>query len=94
MSIIRATQAQNEQLVNNVNDGLIVLSNSIIKKEILENENWNKIVDIVEKSLNFNKQEKGIKTLTPKQIAGNTSIKFTTWNRSNHIFFVLKKRSY
>ena len=47
--LIRTSQAKNEQLVNNVNDGLIDLRNTIIKKEIPENENPNKMVDIVEK---------------------------------------------
>ena len=56
--LIKATQAKNEQLVNNVNDGLIDLRN-IIRKEIPENQNPNKIVDIVEKIINFNKQQKG-----------------------------------
>ena len=57
----------NEQLVNNVNDGLIELRSSIIRKEIPENEDSNKILDIVEKILDFNKQQKskGIKILTP-----------------------------
>ena len=58
------------ELVNNVNDGLIDLRNAINRKEIPENENPNKIVDIVEKILNFNKQQKGkgLKILTPKQM--------------------------
>ena len=56
--LFRATQAKNEQLLNNVKDGLIDLRNSIIKKEIPENENPNKIVDIVEKLLDCNKQQK------------------------------------
>ena len=74
--LIRATQAKNKQLVNNVNDGLIDLRNSIIRKEILENENLNKIVDIVEKVLDFNKQQKskGIKILTPKQMLQRSPI--------------------
>ena len=44
--LIRGKQAKNEQVVNNINDGLIdlLLSNAIIKKEIPENENPNKIV--------------------------------------------------
>ena len=66
----RATQDKNEQLVNNVNDGLINLRNAITRKEILENENPNKIVDIFEKILDFSKQQKGkgIKILTPEQM--------------------------
>ena len=45
--LIRATKARFEQLVNNVNDGLIDLRKTIIRKEIPENKNPNKIVDIV-----------------------------------------------
>ena len=41
--LIKATQAQNEHLVNNVNDTLINLRNAINKKEILENENPTKV---------------------------------------------------
>ena len=85
--LIRATQAKNEQIVNNVNDGLIDLRNDINRKEIPQNENPKKVVEIVEKMVDFNKQQKGktIKILTPKQMlqrlpialaqvkAGNTS---------------------
>ena len=48
---------------------MIDIRNAIIKKEISEGENPNKIVDIVEKILDFNKQQKGkgIKILTAKQ---------------------------
>ena len=66
---------------------LIDLKNSINSKNVLENENSKKRVRIVEKILDFNKQQKikGIKMLTPKQMlqrlpmslaqlkAGNTS---------------------
>ena len=68
--LIRATQVKNEQIVNNVNDGLIDLRNDINRKEIPENENPKKVVEIVEKIIDFNKQRKGkgIKILTPKQM--------------------------
>ena len=68
--LIRAAQAKNEQLLHNVNNGLIDLRNAIIRKDIPANENPNKIVHIVEKILDFNKQKKGkgIKILTPKQM--------------------------
>ena len=46
---------QNEKLVNNINNGLIDLRNSIIRKEIPKNENPKKIADIVEKILKFKK---------------------------------------
>ena len=51
--LIRATQTKNEQLVNNVNDGLIDLRSIIIRKEIPENKNPNKIVDIAKKILHL-----------------------------------------
>ena len=51
--LLRATQTKNEQLVNNVNDGLIDLRSIIIRKEIPENKNPNKIVDIAEKILHL-----------------------------------------
>ena len=51
--LIRATQTKNEPLVNNVNDGLIDLRSIIIRKEIPENKNPNKIVDIAEKILHL-----------------------------------------
>ena len=61
--LTRATQAKNEQLVNNVNDGLIYLRNAIIRKEFLENENPTKIIDIVGNSSTLinNKKKKELK---------------------------------
>ena len=56
--LIRANQAKNGQLVNNINDELIDLRNARNRKEIPGNENPNKI-DIAEKILDFNKQQKG-----------------------------------
>ena len=53
--LIRATQGKNEQLVNNVHDGFIDLRNTIIRKEIAENLNQNKVLEIVEKTFYFNK---------------------------------------
>ena len=44
-----------QEFVNEVIPGEI----AIIKKEIIENENPNKIVDIVEKILNFDKKQNG-----------------------------------
>ena len=67
---ISAKQNKNEKTVNNVNNGLIDLRNDFKRKEITENENPKKVVDIVEKIIDFNKQQKGkrIKILTPKQV--------------------------
>ena len=46
------------KFVNIVNDGLINLRNPVIKIEIIENENQNKIVGVVENIIDFNKQQK------------------------------------
>ena len=72
--LIRAKQDKNWQLVNNINDRLIDLRNTVIKEEIPENENPNKIKDIIEKILDFNindRRSKGIKILTPKKMQVN-----------------------
>ena len=76
--LIRAMQAKSEQLVNDVNLALTDLRKAINRKEIPENENPKKGVHIVEKILNFKKQQNGkgrpsdlanrIKILTPKQM--------------------------
>ena len=55
--LVRATQVKNEQLVNNINDGLIDLRNAINRKEIPQNENPNKTADIVRKILDKKVQE-------------------------------------
>ena len=46
-------------MTKHINNGLIELRNSIKSKEIPENENPKKVVNIIEKILDFNKQEKG-----------------------------------
>ena len=51
--LIRATQAKNEQIVNNVNDGLIDLRNDTNGNEIPHNENPKKVVEIVEKMVDL-----------------------------------------
>ena len=63
--LISTEQDRNEKLVNNINDGLIDLRNSVNRKEIPENKNPEKEVKIVEIILAFNKQQKrkGIKML-------------------------------
>ena len=57
--LISAEQDRNEKLVNNINDRLIDLRNSVNRKEIPENKNPEKEVKIVEIILAFNKQQKG-----------------------------------
>ena len=50
-NLYEANQAKNKQTRNQVNDGLIDLRNALSKKKNPENENPDKVVDIVEKSL-------------------------------------------
>ena len=52
-------KAKNNKLVNTINNALTDLRNAIIVGAIPENENPNKIVNIVEKILDFNKEQKG-----------------------------------
>ena len=67
----------NEKIVNSVN-ALIDLRNAVQKKEIPNNENLEKVIDIVEEIFNFDKQQKGkglrlnfdcanLEILSPKQ---------------------------
>ena len=44
--------------MSHVNNSLIDLVNAINRKEIPENENPDKVIDIVEEVLNFSKQQK------------------------------------
>ena len=53
-------QAKNKQKLNKVNDALIDLRNDAIRREISENENSDKVIYIMEKILDFNKQQKGL----------------------------------
>ena len=55
---------------------MIDFGNSVNSKEISENENSAKIISIVEKTLDFNKQQKGkgIKILTPKEMLQRISV--------------------
>ena len=68
--MISAKQSKNKKLVNNINNGSIDLKNNINRKEVPGNENLKKVADIVEKILEFNKQQKGkeSKILTPEQM--------------------------
>ena len=52
-------QIKSDELVQHINNGLIELRNAIIRNEISENKNPNKILDTVEKIIDFNKQQKG-----------------------------------
>ena len=61
--LFKANQVKNNQIVDQTIDSINELRNSIVKKEIPENENLNKIIDIVEKSLSLttNKKEQDLK---------------------------------
>ena len=76
--LYNSSRSINEKIVNRVNNALIDLSNAVNRTEISENENPDKIVDIVEEILKFNKQQKGnrlplnlaisLKILSPMEI--------------------------
>ena len=55
---------------------MIDLRNSIIRKKTPEDENPNKIVNVVDKIMEFNNQQegKGLKTLTSKRMLRRLSI--------------------
>ena len=57
--LISANQNKHEKLVSNINNRLIDLRNYINRKENPENENPKKVANIVEKIVDFNKQQKG-----------------------------------
>ena len=63
-------EIKNDEIIKNINNGLIELRNSIKSKEIPENENPKILVNIVEKNIDFNKRQKGngIKISTPKHM--------------------------
>ena len=75
---IKPIKDKNEQIANQVNDALIGIRNAINKKITPENENPDKLIDIVEKIVHFNKQQKGrgLKILTSKQILQRLPIAF------------------
>ena len=64
-------------------------------KGIPEYENLKKVIDIVEKSLISNKQQgKRLEIFTQKQMLQKLPLTLTKWNQTNHICFLLRKRSY
>ena len=52
-------EIKNDEIIKNINNRLIELRNSINSKEIPENENPKKVVNIVEKIIDFSKKQKG-----------------------------------
>ena len=58
-SLYDKDKIKNDEIVKHINDGFIKFRNSINSKEIPENENPTKVVNIVEKILDFHKQDKG-----------------------------------
>ena len=64
---------------------MIDLRNSIIRKKTPEGVNPNKIVNVVDKIMEFNKQQegKGLKTLTSKRMLRRLSIALSTVKAGN-----------
>ena len=55
--LFKVSQTKNNHIVNQATDSLNGLKNSIIKIEIPENDNPNKIIDTVEKIIKFNNKQ-------------------------------------
>ena len=58
-NLYKDNKNNNNETVKHINNGLIDLRNDINRKEIPENKNPKKVIDIVEKILDFDKQETG-----------------------------------
>ena len=95
--LYKANEAKNEQMIKRVNNAFIDLWSNVIRKKIPENENLDKVISIIEKTLNFNKQQKGagLKILTSKQILAQVKVGNTSENLLNEtyqiIYFFLRK---
>ena len=68
--VYEGNQNKNDMIVKYLNESLIDLRNNINIKKLPENENPKKVANIVEKIIDFNKQQKAkeMKILTPIQI--------------------------
>ena len=68
-NLCKVNEAKNVKIENHVNNALIDLRNAVSRKENPENEDPDKVIDIVEEMLNFNKQQKRkeLKILTPNR---------------------------
>ena len=51
----KANKSKDEKIVNHVNDALIDLRNTVNRKELPENKNPDKVIDIVEEIFNLTK---------------------------------------
>ena len=65
-----ANQTNNDQIPIWVNYALIYLRNAVNKKIITKNKLFDKVTDVIEKVLDFKKQQKSkrLKILTPEQM--------------------------
>ena len=81
----KAKQAENEEIVKEVNDVLICLTNDVNKKKVSNNKNTDKVIKIVVRIPNFNKQLIGKRfiILTPKQMLQRLPIVFPQVKASN-----------
>ena len=81
----KAKQAENEEIVKEVNDALIFLTNDVNKNKVPKNENTDKVIKIIIRIPNFNKQliGKRLIMLTPKQILQRLPRAFTQAKASN-----------
>ena len=63
-----ASKTENRKIVDHVNDASNYLRKGVNKDKIPEKENPDKVIDIVEEIVSFDKQKKGkgLKIFTPK----------------------------
>ena len=76
--LCNVNQTKNKKIGNQVRDALIDFRNAV-KKEIPQNENSDGVINIVEKALAFNKQQKvkALRISTPKQVLQGLTIELT-----------------
>ena len=104
--LLKSNQVKNKKIVNQSIHLINKLRNAVIRKEPPENENANKIIDIVEKFLDFHNQQNGkrLETITRKQMlqrlpiapaqvkAGSTSESLLMKSYKSYILFIKQKR--
>ena len=97
--LYEANKTKKEQIVYQMNKALTGSINAVNKKIITENENPDKIIDIVAKLLDFHKYQKGkgVKILTPKQMLQRLPIVLAqgkTVNTSENLLIEIRRLIY
>ena len=93
--LYKVNQAKIERMVNQINDALVNLRYAVNKKTIAENKDPNKLIDLLEKKKEFNKQQKGkgLKISNSKQILQRLPI-LKVDNISENVFNEIPQMTY